>query len=509
MQKRLYNLSRNRVFYISGLISLSVLLAFPLQEYAKKFFRKEVILPNSQIKPQTIQLDLPAEDKRIGGLIAADVNNDTKKDFIITKPGHIAVYSNSGEKLWTKQIDIQVSGQAEKQGLPGWHGSGVQAADLDGDRLTEVLFLTKDKNLHIVQGADGKTKRSIKLEPPKGASSWEHLVVANFRGKGNRDLLLQATNAKGYRKGRYLAAYAIDDLLKQENPKPLWTQDKFLGGVHAGARVADLDGDRKHEVLGGTIVGSDGKILFQVPMENTTKQHPHIDAIFVADVRPDIPGLEVVALEEGGSDRLKEGGRGIRKRFAEMYNNIAGGGNRIFLYNKERLIWETHFKHQEPQNAAVGDFDLQRPGLEIWCRSRYNTNQKPFVFDAQGKLIADYQIEDVAPKGWSDKGVEVIFTVDWTGDSRQLAAAQERHEAGDVAIFDPLNGQFLHRFDEKSDRLYVADVSGDWREELIVLNGNQLRIYQNQEPNPNPNRPRLWTQDQYRLSKMTWNYYNP
>ena len=96
MQKRLYNLSRNRVFYISGLISLSVLLAFPVQEYAKKFFRKEVILPNSQIKPQTIQLDLPAEDKRIGGLIAADVSNDTKKDFIITKPGHIAVYSNSG-----------------------------------------------------------------------------------------------------------------------------------------------------------------------------------------------------------------------------------------------------------------------------------------------------------------------------------------------------------------------------------------------------------------------------
>lgn len=214
-------------------------------------------------------------------------------------------------------------------------------------------------------------------------------------------------------------------------------------------------------------------------------------------------------MEEGGSDRLKEGGRGLKKRFAEMYNNIAGGGNRIFLYNKERLIWETHFQHQEPQNAAVGDFDLQRPGLEIWCRSRYETNQKPFVFDAQGKLIADYQIEDVAPKGWSDKGVEVIFTIDWTGDSRQLAAAKERHQAGDVAIFDPFNGQFLHRFDEKSDRLYVADVSGDWREELIVLNGNQLRIYQNQEPNPNPNRPRLWTQDHYRLSKMTWNYYNP
>lgn len=24
------------------------------------------------------------------------------------------------------------------------------------------------------------------------------------------------------------------------------------------------------------------------------------------------------------------------------------------------------------QNAAIGDFDIERPGLEIWCRFRYN-----------------------------------------------------------------------------------------------------------------------------------------
>lgn len=36
-------------------------------------------LPYSEIKPQIIQLDLPAEDKGIGGLIAADVDNDLKK----------------------------------------------------------------------------------------------------------------------------------------------------------------------------------------------------------------------------------------------------------------------------------------------------------------------------------------------------------------------------------------------------------------------------------------------
>jgi len=90
-----------------------------------------------------------------------------------------------------------------------------------------------------------------------------------------------------------------------------------------------------------------------------------------------------------------------------------------------------------------------------------------------------------------------------------LCAAKERHKSGDVAIFDPITGKFVRRFSEKADRLYVADVSGDWREELIVLTGQDLHIYHNNSPNPNPDRPRLWTQGHYRRSKATWNYYSP
>ncbi len=280
--------------------------------------------------------------------------------------------------------------------------------------------------------------------------------------------------------GRFLAAYAIDDLLKKEDTQPLWTRDDFVANAHNGARVADLNGDGKDEVLGGTLISPDGEILVKIPLKRKT----HIDSIFVADVRPDIPGLEVVALEERGD-------------------------NRVFLFNSDRLIWEIHYKKQEPQNAAIGDFDLNRPGLEIWCRSRYPKHQKPFVFDSQGQLIANYEMDNVAPRGWTVEGVEVIFTIDWTGEPKQLAAAKERHKSGDIAIFDPLTGEFIHRFKEKADRFYVADVSGDWREELIVLNGNKLHIYTNPEPNPNPNRPQLWSQNHYRRSKMTWNYYTP
>jgi len=458
----------------------------------------------SEIQPHVIQLDIPPASEGMGGVITSDIDGDGEKDFIVTGPGYAAAYTYSGKKLWLKQTNIQVTQQSEKYGLPGWHGPGVQVTDVDGDGRTEVLFLTRHGTLEVIEGSTGETKRSIKLQPPADAERWEHLVIANFRGLGDRDLLLQATNAKGYRMGRHLAAYALEELMRyQQGSKPLWTRDDFVANAHNGARVADLDGDGRDEVVGPMIVGPDGDVLYQIPLRG------HIDSLFVADVRPDIPGLEVVALEEGGNQRFFPGENWLAGYANRILNLFWGGGNRVFLYNLNGLIWETHYKRQEPQNAAVGDFDPKRPGLEIWCRSRYDKHQKPFVFDAQGRLITRYEMDVVAPAGWTEKGVEVIFTIHWTGDQKQLAAAKERHASGDVGIFDPMSGRFLYRFRETAYRLYIADVAGDWREEVLVLSGNELHVYSNQEANPDPNRSRLWAENHYRRNKMTWNYYSP
>jgi len=430
--------------------------------------------PQYESNPFVIKLDIPEQDDGTGGLIVADVNGDGLLDYLVTKPGYLAVYDHHGAKLWIEQTNIRVGGPSEGVGLPGWHGPGVQAADIDADGQTEVVFLTQDSVVHIVDGRTGREKISVRPRVPEGAKRWEHAVVANFRGQGDRDLLLQATCAEGYRYGRYVAAYALEDGAL----RLLWETDGYSGCAHNGARVADLDGDGRDEVAGGTIIDHDGTML-----------HPfdawwHMDSMFIYDVRPDIPGLELVMLEEGH-------------------------GNHVCLFNMETLIWREHYDHQEPQNAAVGEFDTHRDGLEIWCRSRYNEHQKPFVFDARGELIAHYEMDDVAPADWTSKGVEVISPIDWTGEKRQLAAAKERHTSGDVCVFDPISGRFIERFREKADRLYVADVSGDWREEIVVLSGNEMHVYHNPAPVPDAHRPRLWSQRHYRRSKMTWNYYSP
>lgn len=447
------------------MMSLALLLGFPSQSGPS--------LPPPRVT--TIQMDFAMSADSRGGVLAADVDGDGKMEIVVTAPGHIGVYRTNGRRVWHLETEIRVSaGSSESVGLPGHHAPGVQVADVDGDRRPEVLYLDEQSTVHILDGPTGKRKRAIRVPHPEGSERWEHLVVANLRGKGDRDLILQTTNARGYRMGRFVSAYAIEAL----DGKALWTTDRYVGCAHNGLRVADLDGDGRDEVLGSTIISPDGTV------RQVFTHRGHLDSLFVYDVRPDIPGLEVVVLEEGG-------------------------GNHVYCFNKDRVIWQTHHRNQEPQNAAVGEFDLSRPGLEVWCRSRYDTGQKPFTFDSRGQLIADYEMQKVAPPDWTPKGVEVISPIHWTGLPVQLAAAKARHESGDVCLFEPITGRFVLRIKEKADRLYVADVVGDWREELIVVSGDKVRVYENPERNPRPRQPRLWTMPHYRRSKMTWNYYSP
>lgn len=431
-----------------------------------------------EANPFEIEIEVPPPgESSAGSIITADADNDGLADYLFTAVGYVACYGHDGKKLWVKKGPVCVAGSSETYGLPGHHGPGVTAGDIDGDGRCEVLHLDLRSGLHVLNGATGAEKWACRIPAPKGAERWEHLVIANFRGKGDRDLLLQATNADGYRMGRYVAAFSLKDLRKQKT-EPLWARDDFLACAHNGARVADLNTDGRDEVLGGTIVSPEGKILYTIPLKG------HIDSIFVYDVRPDLPGLEVVALEEGN-------------------------GQRVFLFKETGLVWETDYQHWEPQNAAVGEFAPDRPGLEVWCRSRFPEHQQPFVFDAQGKMISAYEMDKVAPQGWTIEGVETINVIDWTGDARQCAAAKERHMPGDLCVFNGLTGEFIKTFNDKCDRLYVADVSGDWREELISLSGSTLRIYHNPAPNPAPDKPRLWHMPHYARSKKTWNYYSP
>lgn len=369
-------------------------------------------------------------------------------------------YDHFGQALWVKQVDIHLLGADGVVGLPGIHGPSVQAADVDGDGKAEVLFLKTDGSLVVCDGATGQEERTAKPALPDGAARWQHLVVCNLRGQGDRDLILQTSGqderpAGTFPAGRFVTALAMEDLEGQ----PRWSTGHFHGQAHGGLKVADLDGDGRDEVCGLSLYDHDGTFL-------TDGDPPqgawHIDSMAIGDVRPDRPGLEVTVTVEGT--------------------------RHVGLLGVQGGLWWRRYEHREADKVAVGEFDLSRTGLEIWGRGSFDSP------DDRGQFVFD---------------VEEIWAIDWTGEPSQLLAAKERHESGDVAVFDPMTGRFLERFPEKADRLYVADVSGDWREELIVVSGNEVHVYHNPAPNPRPHQPRLWEQVHYRRSKQTWNYYSP
>lgn len=424
-----------------------------------------------------------------GGIIAGDVNGDNQLDFVITQPDRILAYDQAGSQLWRlANPNIQLSGQSEKEGLPGLHGPGIQVGDVDGDGSAELLYVDRDNRLHALDAATGSVKHQIRL--PKVDSRfdrWEHAIIANFRGEGDVDLLLQAServdNRRDYYRDTHIAAFRFTDLVEQgTSASPLWSRTDFIAPSHGPGLVTDITGDGRDEVLGAMVLNSDGEVLMDLDIGNRDK--PHVDSLAVDDIRPDRPGLELVIPIED-SDRA------------------------VYLFDAEQVLFKSTLKADstDGDKVQIGNFDPSRPGLEIWFRGKDADDM--WVLDAEGNQIADYDFDSRSPEGWTDSGIDSIHRIRWSGGDKEYIAAKERHEDGDAGIFDAMTGQAILQVDENTNRIYVADVAGDWREELIVISGNQLSVYENSAVNPNPDAPALWEQPQYRRRKMTWNYYSP
>ena len=442
----------------------------------------------AEIDHKTFDIAVSSWDRK-GGVIAADVNGDGERDLIITQPSLIIAYTQSGTKLWTVAFpDIQLGGQAETDGQPGLHGPGVQAGDIDNDGTTEVLYVTTGNQLRVINGRTGSLERSINLPAVSSRfNRWEHAIISNFRGgRLSRDLLLAASvvidSNRGYLRATKIAAYSFASLASAgAGAQALWSRDDFVSQSHGQPRVMDLDKDGRDEVVGGIVVGHDGSKHVDIGVGNN--RLPHIDALAIGDIDPSSAGFEAVIAEEGG-DR------------------------RVIMFNKFKLLWSKSRKPAtDGDKVTIGNYATNRTGLEIFLRGAESNDM--WVMDRAGNRIAAYDFDAVKqPQSWTDAGIEDIFSIHWTGGSKQFNLAKERHESGDVGIFDPMTAKFIQVFDEAADRVYVVDLAGDWREEIVVISGLRLSIYRNLDANPNPGRASLWNTRLYNRLKMTWNYYS-
>ncbi|NIO22156.1 MAG: hypothetical protein GTN76_15870, partial [Candidatus Aenigmarchaeota archaeon] len=198
------------------------------------------------------------------------------------------------------------------------------------------------------------------------------------------------------------------------------------------------------------------------------------------------------------------------------------------VVNKDRIVMAplNPWDWEDPDKVAVGNFRTGRAGLEIFCRSSASDGtcprpqvdqyeECPWVHDAQGAVINKYYLYDSPgrPAWWTTRGAEEIVRIDWDGNAREEIVGKERHEYGGIAILDAPTGTFEKAVNMEAMRVYAADILGDYREEVIVVDwnggqGNKVKIFWNDQPNTNT-KPRYWTLQHYRRQKQNWNYYSP
>ncbi|WP_185971074.1 FIMAH domain-containing protein [Alkalicoccobacillus porphyridii] len=221
-------------------------------------------------------------------------------------------------------------------------------------------------------------------------------------------------------------------------------------GAHS-LSVADVDGDGKHEIIyGGATIDHDGSLLYSsfdvMPPESADPgawaRLGHGDALHVADVNPDRPGLESFMVFEGG----QWAPYGYALRDAETGEVIYGG-----------------YTGRDTGRGMVGDVNPEQRGLETWAVG---------LWTADGEKLSD-----------SMPGTN--FNIKWSGD----LTTQIVNGAIDQTptIDDWQNGRMLVAEGTRTNNYtkgtpsLVADIFGDFREELLVRteDSSAIRIYIN------------------------------
>lgn len=415
-----------------------------------------------------------------GGLFVHDVDDDGLMEYVVSVPGQLAVFDWDGRLLWRRRAGHRLrAAAAEGRHLPGTNHPGVFAVG------TELGYVSEDGELVIRDARTGEV-----LRRRGGFAGAQVALAANFTGR-HREVLLQYDLER-------VAAVDIDGL------EVLWRSGEYLGFDHVPAFVADLDGDGRDEVLGPVSLAADGSALPRPAYPEGTSTRS-VDSAAFADLDAD-GVVEMILAEQGG-------------REATLAVRPTDGT--LLWANRTRPARPTgECEHEsDPDKLAAGNFLPAVPGIEILARSA--CGREPWVIDRRGRTVTRFSVGQVLPRGWflgpetpagepSEGGIDVVGPLDWHGNDsgNRLLLFKERALEGDVGVLDLAHDppRFGFRLGRRAILVYAADVAGDHREEIVVLEADRIRVEFHTGPQK-PTRPRLWDDPVYRRRKQNWNYY--
>ncbi len=309
-----------------------------------------------------------------------------------------------------------------------------QIHDIDGDGRNEVVMV-KDFQLQIRDGSTGQLRRSIGMPPalpdnrlkPYALTNGDSIAFLDLSGRGQRREVLV--------KDRYSHFWVFNDRLEQ-----LW---KGQGQTGHYPYPVDIDGDGREEIaIGYALWDHTGRRLWSKDDE----------------LRDHADGL---AVGRFGADPNAE---------PRVY---AWGSDEGFLAFDRRGTILEHVRIGHAQSAGVGKFCLDRPGLQLMGINFWKNPGIISLFDADGHLLAQEEpIHSGSP----------MLPVNWRGDGQEFVLLSGNAREGGM-IDGRLRRAVMFPDDGHPDlAAYVASVTGDARDEVILWDQERVWIYTQDRP---------------------------
>ncbi|MGF1490171.1 MAG: hypothetical protein ACFBSE_24035, partial [Prochloraceae cyanobacterium] len=386
-----------------------------------------------------------------------DLNNDgVNRDFIRYTNGNIQAFSYNGtgnvQLLWEQYSPVEIPPSSNR------YFYKYTIWDVDNDGRSEVIgvFPTVSGNLElrVIDGQTGTVERTLPLDIPNPTSSDPvnetriYVTIANTRGLAQpQDIVVLTENdSRG------------DIFVYDNNLNPLWdtTADNATKtGIYGHyAWNYDIDGDGKDEFIGTCVLDDNGTKLWRVTPAEWAQEDlffDHVDRAFAGDFDPNTPGQEVLVSYE-----FSEG---------------------VLFDSQGNVIWSRATPREgDSKINAVGNFSNETPGVEIVVQapSFQKNDQKPIV-GSNGEIV---QVVNEVNNG---------FHFDWDGDRttdelfipEDAAVASPSGNTGESIEIEQLYNQYAFSPKAPDMRIYAygLDVLGDYREELIIIDENEMLVF--------------------------------
>jgi len=462
----------------------------PLKNGESSYFVRSIIKGAEEPSSEHVNVSLPTQKDsciyiKLNGNYSAikvgvgDLDGDGEYEYVIKTPkiNHDpwAGDGRPGRGYWKPSTDTYKLEAYKLDGTMMWRydmGWAIETGvwfspyvvyDLNADGCAEIALKggegdPRQPDGHVSSGPEyliilnGKTGKEIAKTdwiPREGYDTDEslnrnQLCVAYLDGK---------TPCIIAERGTYdiiaLAAYTLQDGMLKVQWK--WTDRDEDGLSYTGqgahcVHAVDVDEDGRDEVvIGSAVVDDNGTGLWSnnemlrpvggMYGYNSGSGRGHPDHCVVGEFDPLHPGLEMYICYEPAMEN-----NGICQLDAKT----------------GKLLWGINERSNSCHYGLISDLDPNEPGVEIWGGEEDMSNF--WMFSAQGKLL-------------SKKENKSRLAAFWNSDLQREYWSQERNSLIHFASGLDYGIKF------PSVPLAVADVFGDWREELILAVPGELRIY--------------------------------